>query len=75
VHSVCRDQKRGVRVPGIGAADCCELFCQCWESDPLEDELGISHTEPSLQPWFICFKGKEHGAKTCYVSSVTQLTE
>jgi hypothetical protein len=37
--------------------DSCELSCGCWESNPgpLEEELVLLTTEPSLQPCY-CFK-------------------
>ena len=42
----------GVRAPGTGATDSCELPCGCWElnSDPLEDRIVPLTTEPFLQP-------------------------
>jgi hypothetical protein len=42
----------GVRSPGTGIIDNCELPCGCWELNPgpLEEQPVLSTAEPSLQP-------------------------
>jgi hypothetical protein len=42
----------GVRCPGTGVTDSCELPCGCWELNPgpLEDHLVLLVAKPSLQP-------------------------
>jgi hypothetical protein len=41
----------GVRFPGAGVADICEMACGCWElnSGPLEDQPILLTAESSLQ--------------------------
>jgi len=43
---------KGVRSPGTGVTDRCELPCGCWELNlgPLEEQLVFLTPEPSLQP-------------------------
>ena len=40
----------GVRSPGTGVTDSCELQCRCWELNlgPLEEQLVLLTVEPSL---------------------------
>lgn len=47
----------GIRSPGTGAIDSCELSCRCWKSSPgpLEKQSMLQTTEPSLQPPKIIF--------------------
>ena len=42
----------GVRSPGTGFSDSCELPCGCWELNPgpLEEQSVLLTAEPSLQP-------------------------
>jgi hypothetical protein len=44
----------GVKCPGTGATDSCELPCGYWELnlDPLEEHPVLLTTKPSLQPPF-----------------------
>lgn len=51
----------GVRLPGTGASDSCELPCGCWKpnSGPLKDQQALPTTEPSLQPLILFFKRRK----------------
>ena len=42
----------GVRSPGTGVTDSCELPCGCWELNlgPLQEQHVLLTTEPLLQP-------------------------
>ena len=44
-------EREGVRSPGTGVIDSCDLLCGCWElnSGPLEELPMLLTTEPSLQ--------------------------
>lgn len=44
--------EKGVRAPGTGVTHDCEPPCGCWDSNPgpLEEQLVLLTTEPSLQP-------------------------
>lgn len=47
-----RGSEEGVRPPGAGATDSCELPCELWESSPghLEERTVVLTAEPSPQP-------------------------
>ena len=42
----------GIRSPGTGVTDSCELPCGCWELNlcPLGEQPALLTSEPSLQP-------------------------
>ena len=47
----------GVKYPGTGITESCELPCGCWELNPglLEEQSVLLTPEPSLQPTRKCF--------------------
>jgi hypothetical protein len=45
----CRPEQ-GIRSPGTGVTDSCDLPCGFWELNPLEEHPVLLATEPSLQP-------------------------
>lgn len=55
----------GVRVPGAGIADRCELPGGSWELNhgPVEEQAVFSTAEPSLQPQYIFFYERKRTVK------------
>ena len=52
----------GVRTPGTGSSDSCELPCGCWELNPgpQEEQSVLLTTDPSLQPLRTMFTGRSY---------------
>lgn len=60
LYQVCirnlEDPWKGIRFPGSGAIDSCEISCTWWELNlrPLEEQVLLT-SETSLQPWNLAF--------------------